>query len=159
MITVFSNPRPFIEPFKTMQYNAIRSWLHLHPDVQIILFEDENGTTQKVAKELNTQYVNDIQTNEFGTPLIDGVFTQMRNLAKNDIVVQVNADIILTQSFLNTIVSLEKTMNGDQFLMIGRRWDLDVTTEIEFDQTNRWEKEILQRVKKEACRSVERIWT
>ena len=59
MITVFSNPRPFKGPLKMMQYNAIRSWLHLHPDVQIILFEDEEETTQKIAKELNIKILNE----------------------------------------------------------------------------------------------------
>jgi len=47
MITIFSNPRSFTGPFKILQYNAIRSWKYLHPDVQIILFEDEEGTTKK----------------------------------------------------------------------------------------------------------------
>jgi len=60
MITIFSNPRSFTGPFKILQYNAIRSWKYLHPDVQIILFEDEEGTTKKVAHELSIQYVEDL---------------------------------------------------------------------------------------------------
>jgi hypothetical protein len=56
MITIFSNPRSFTGPFKILQYNAIRSWKYLYLNVQIILFEDTEGTTKKVAHEIKTNY-------------------------------------------------------------------------------------------------------
>jgi len=146
MITIFSNPRPFTGPFKVLQYNAIRSWVHLHPQVQIILFEDEEGTTREVANTLNTQYVSGVSVNEFGTPLIDGVFAQVQSMAIYEIIVQVNADIILTGTFINAIERIQQIMNGDPFLMIGRRWDMDINVELSFDKHGEWEKELLSRV-------------
>ena len=149
MITIFSNPRSFTGRFKILQYNAIRSWKYLHPDVQIILFEDEEGTTKKVAQELSVQYVNGMPVNEFGTPLIDGVFNHVQEHANHEIVVQVNADIILTQSFISSVNRLNNIVNGNPFLMIGRRWDLDVTTLIEYDDNGEWEDRIINQVKEE----------
>ena len=149
MVTIFSNPRPFTGPFKILQYNAIRSWKYLHPNVQIILFEDEEGTTKRVANELDITYVSEISVNEFGTPLIHDVFRKVKDLAKHEIVAQVNADIILTQSFIQSTDRLKTIVNGNPFLMIGRRWDLDVTSYIEFDKNGDWEKNIINRAKQE----------
>jgi hypothetical protein len=149
MITIFTNPRPFTGHFKILQYNAIRSWGYLHPQVQIILFEDEEGTTLEVADTLNTQYVPDVPTNEFGTPLIDGVFARVQSLAIHEIVVQVNADIILTSTFIDAIERIQKVLNGNPFLMIGRRWDMDIDVELSFDEKGEWEKELLSHVKQE----------
>ena len=78
MITIFSNPRPFNGPFDLIQQNAIKSWKHLNSKVQIILFEDEEGTTKKIANELHVDLITDVKTNEFGTPLIDGVFEKIK---------------------------------------------------------------------------------
>ena len=81
-------------------------------------------------------------------PLIDGVFNHVQEHANHEIVVQVNADIILTQSFISSVNRLNNIVNGNPFLMIGRRWDLDVTTLIEYDDNGEWEDRIINQVKR-----------
>jgi hypothetical protein len=146
MITIFSNPRPFTGPFDIIQQNAIRSWKHIKPEVQIILFEDEEGTTKKIANELHVDLITDVKTNEFGTPLIDGVFEKIKEYAKFDIVAQVNADIILSNDFVKTINKVCLLLEKNPFLMIGRRWDLDVRKVIKFDSQGMWFQKLINRL-------------
>jgi|AP95_1055475.scaffolds.fasta_scaffold02149_4 hypothetical protein len=146
MITIFSNPRPFNGPFDLIQQNAIKSWKHLNSKVQIILFEDEEGTTKKIANELHVDLITDVKTNEFGTPLIDGVFEKIKEYAKFDIVAQVNADIILSNDFVKTINKVCLLLEKNPFLMVGRRWDLDVRKAIKFDSQGMWFQKLINRL-------------
>ena len=146
MITIFSNPRPFNGPFDLIQQNAIKSWKHLNSKVQIILFEDEEGTTKKIANELHVDLITDVKTNEFGTPLIDGVFEKIKEYAKFDIVAQVNADIILSNDFVKTINKVCLLLEKNPFLMVGRRWDLDVKKAIKFDSQGMWFQKLINRL-------------
>jgi hypothetical protein len=146
MITIFSNPRPFTGPFDIIQQNAIRSWKQIKPEVQIILFEDEEGTTKKIANELHVDLITNVKTNEFGTPLIDGVFEKIKEYAKFDIVAQVNADIILSNDFVKTINKVCLLLEKNPFLMVGRRWDLDVKKAIKFDSQGMWFQKLINRL-------------
>lgn len=49
MFTIFSVPKPFVPPLDVIQRNAIRSWRRGHPDAQLILFGDEEGTAALAA--------------------------------------------------------------------------------------------------------------
>lgn len=146
MVTIFSNPRPFVGPFDTIQKNAIGSWLSLCKDCEIILFEDEEGTTSKVARELGVECVSDVACDEFGTPLLSDVFKKVRERAKNDIIAQVNADIILTEDFFNAIKKVKEILPGKKFFMSGRRWDFDVKDPINFSNPD-WQKQLIGEAK------------
>ncbi len=141
MITIFSTPRPFKGLFSVIQRNAIQSWIKTCPGCEIILFEDEEKTTATVAKEFGVKCVTDAKCDEFGTPLLNDVFEKAKNLAKSEVIVQINADIILTDSFLSSITRVLGVMKGAPFFMSGRRWDLDITNPINF-QENYWQKNL-----------------
>ncbi|MFH0791982.1 MAG: hypothetical protein V1905_02100 [bacterium] len=145
LLTIFTNPRPFTGPFNLIQRNAIKSWQALGVDCEIILINDEEGTTINVAKELKVRCIEKIKTNEFKTPLLNDVFGRVREMASGQIIAQVNADIILTDSFVKTISLTVKQLNNQPFFMIGRRWDLDFNEEINFNDPN-WRKELLLKV-------------
>ncbi len=145
LLTIFSNPRPFTGPFNLIQRNAIKSWLALGSDCEVILINDEEGTTLRVARELNIRCVEKVKTNEFNTPLLDDVFKQVRELASGQIIAQVNCDIILTDSFIEAIFLVVRRLSDKPFFMIGRRWDLDFDEEIDFNNIN-WQKKLLSRV-------------
>jgi len=147
LLTIFSNPRPFTGPFNLIQRNAIKSWQALGLDCEIILINDEDGTTARVAKELNTRCIEKVTTNEFNTPLLDDVFKKVREIANGKIIAQVNADIILTDSFIKTISLVVKQLKDQPFFMIGRRWDLDLNEEINFSNPD-WQGELLSQVSK-----------
>lgn len=146
MITIFSNPRPFVGPFERIQKNAILSWLALTPKCEIILFEDEEKTTSKVAKEFGLVCIEDAKCDEFGTPLLDDVFAKVKKIAKNEIIVQVNTDIILLDDFIKAVSRIKNLMGQKPFFMSGRRWNLDFEERIDFRQID-WRDKIKNMIK------------
>jgi len=139
-LTIFTMPKGFADHTGTIQKNAIRSWAQLDPKPEIILFGDEPGV-REMAEEIGARHVPEVARNEFGTPLVDGLFHAAQDLAQNDTVAYVNADVILVQDFVAAVQKVHP--NLPNFLLIGRRWDLDVLDEIDF-QGPRW-RESLQR--------------
>lgn len=148
MITFFSNPRPFQGQFDRIQRNAIQSWKETCPECQIILFEDEEGTTKKVAGELGVQFIKDRRVSEFGTPFLNDSFDKVKKTAKFDVIVQISADIILTDNFLPSVTKVLKIMEGKPFFISGRRWDFNVAEKIDFSKKD-WQSTLMELVKKE----------
>lgn len=147
-ITLFSTPRPFKGPFDIIQRNSIKSWIKACPECEIILFEDEEKTTCKVAEELGIKCITGVECNEFGTPILSDVYKKAKEVAKSEVIVHINTDIILTESFQNTIIKVLDIMKGKPFFMSGRRWDLDINEEIDFNQTD-WQDKIVKKAKNE----------
>ena len=50
MITFLTTAKPFGEPTRTAQINALTSWKHLDPDVQVILFGQAEGAIGLIIK-------------------------------------------------------------------------------------------------------------
>ena len=147
ILTIFSTPRPFEGPFDLIQRNAIKSWIKTCPGCEIILFEDEEKTTGIVAKEFGVRCVLDVERDEFGTPLLSDVYKKAKEIADSVVVVHINTDIILTDSFFQAIKQVLSIMKGKPFFMSGRRWDLDVDYAINFDDID-WQEKIKKAVKK-----------
>lgn len=148
MITIFCTPRPFHDEFKIIQLNAIKSWTLLERDCQILLFEDEESTTSESISNLRgIEVINQYKTNEFGTPLIDDVFKIAREKSKFDILVHVNSDIILFPEFVDSLLDVSKKFLNQNFLLLGQRWDLDISEDINFNED--WKAEILKKIDKE----------
>ncbi len=95
---------------------------------------------------MHVDLITNVKTNEFGTPLIDGVFEKIKEYAKFDIVAQVNADIILSNDFVKTINKVCLLLEKNPFLMVGRRWDLDVKKAIKFDSQGMWFQKLINRL-------------
>jgi len=131
MLTIFTIPKPFTGHIGIIQKNAIMSWLNLVPECEIILFGDEPGI-REIAQEFGIRHVPEIRKNEYGTPFLNDVFNQAQRIAHHDIVCYSNADII----FFNNILVAVKKIPVKDYLMIGERWDVDVTTPIEFSREN-----------------------
>jgi hypothetical protein len=142
MITILTVPKPFQGHIDIIQRNAIKSWLRLDPKCEIILFGNDQGVAEE-SKELGVFHVPEIE-NEFGLPFLNSVFNLGRKMAKNNFLVFVNTDIILRSDFIKAIGLIKFS----EFLMAGRRWDLDVNEPIKFDNNN-WEEEIKNRAIKE----------
>ncbi len=129
MLTLFACPKPFRDHIAVIQRNAITSWTLLRPRPEIILFGDEEGTAQ-VAAELGLRHVLQVSRNEFGTPLLDDVFGKARELASFGLVCYVNADIILLQDLMTAVERVRRWRS--RFLMVGQRWDLDISQPWDF---------------------------
>jgi hypothetical protein len=130
LITVFSTLKPFINPHIAMiQNNAISSWLHLGEDVDPILIGEEEGAVA-AAKKQGIRLIREVARNPQGTPLVRSIFQIARDNSSTPLLAYVNADILLTPAFIQTVRQvLRQTEN---FLMVGRRWDLDVSLPLDF---------------------------
>ena len=138
MLTLFAVPKPFRGHIGTIQRNAIRSWLALRPRCQVILFGDEEGLAE-VADTFGVQHVADVARNEFGTPLLNDVFTQAERLATTDVICYVNSDIIFAGGFTEAVNTIRR--RTQRFLIVGECWNLDITEPLDFTKTD-WGKSL-----------------
>jgi hypothetical protein len=136
MITFFTIPKPFKDHISVIQRNAIISWLHLHPDCEIILYGNEEGISE-IAYEFGLIHIPDIKKNEYGTPFLDFVFNDAQSRAKNKILCYSNTDIIFFRDLITSIQSVKR----DPFLAVGERWDIAITHPISITEDN-WENKL-----------------
>ncbi len=132
MLTIFSIPKPFVNPhIRLIQRNALKSWKVLHPEIEIILIGNDSGVSE-TAREFGVKHLSSVAINQYGTPLLDSAFNLARQDSRHQTLMYVNADIIFDSSLIKVLPMLPKT----DFLAIGRRIDLDITEEIDFTNPN-----------------------
>jgi len=136
MLTIFTTPKAFTGHFAIIQRNAIRSWLKICPECRIILFGNDPGT-EDAAKDLGVNHVPEIACNERGTPMVNSIFKTAQSDDKYELLAYVNADIILMGDFIDTICRIKR----EKFLAVGRRYDLDINFEFDFDDFE-WESKL-----------------
>ncbi|HUU88882.1 MAG TPA: hypothetical protein VMX17_14180 [Candidatus Glassbacteria bacterium] len=144
-VTIFTMPRQFVDNFKIIQYNAIRSWLALKPTPEVILCGNDAGVAEAAA-ELGVVHIPNIKLSAEGTPLISSVFTEAKAVAKNEILVCSNSDILLTNDFLDALDTVT-TAFPHKFMVVGQRWDLEITDCIDFHDSS-WEDRLRNDVAK-----------
>ncbi len=147
MVTLFALPKPFEGHNGVIQRNALQSWTRMMGNPQLILLGDDAGVPETAA-ELGLEYGGPLERTEFGTPRLDHLFNRGQELARHDLVVYCNADIILAPDF-----PLHFKQIGDHFenfLMIGQRWDLDITEPIDFNDPD-WMMQQKARIMREGC--------
>jgi hypothetical protein len=142
MLTIFSTPKPFEGQIAVIQRNAIQSWLLLSRDVEVILIGDDPGTAE-TAREFGIQHVKQIERNETGAKYLSNIFNQAQHLARHAIVAYSNCDIVLMSDFLRAVE--EVSTWRDNFLMVGRRWEIDIQQPLEF-RTSDWETHLRNHV-------------
>jgi hypothetical protein len=133
MLTLFTTAKPFHGHSAIIQRNALKSWTLLHPDVEVILFGDDDGAAE-TARELRLRYEPYVSRSEHGSKRLDYMFSTARAVARHDILCYVNCDIILMDDFLRALKRVrEKHMN---FLMVGRRWDIEMPEPVDYLQAS-----------------------
>ena len=143
-LTIFTAPKPFTNPhIAIIQHNAIRSWMQLGEDAQVLLIGDEAGM-EDTAQVYNLPHIKNVARNPSGTPLVNSIFSLARQASQSPYLAYINADILLFPDFLTTILQLTSTLEAQKhdkpFLLIGQRWDLEVVREINF--TGGWEQRL-----------------
>ena len=129
-LTIFTSPKPFANPhIAVIQRNAIRSWMQLGSDVQVVLLGDEAGVAE-LASELGVIHIPGVRRNNSGTPLLSDMFKKAREASPSAITAFVNADILLMDDFLDTALKIHEQCRN--YLIVGQRWDLEVTSELDF---------------------------
>jgi hypothetical protein len=129
-LTLFTTPKPFTDPhIATIQRNAIQSWLHLGEDVEVLLIGDEAGSAEAAAA-LGVVHLPEVARSEQGTPLVSSIFALARQHSHSPLLCYVNADILLMPDLLTAARRVQA--QAQDFLIIGRRWDLDVQEPLTF---------------------------
>ena len=123
-ITIFATPKRFAGQFDRIQRNAIESWIALGPSAEVILIGDDDGTAE-ICRQHGLRHVAEVATTAKGVPLVSDLWRIGQEHARTPIACFVNADIILMSDFVAAakLVSSQLT----DFLMIGQRWDLELT--------------------------------
>jgi len=116
LITIFTIPKPYEGEIGDIQQAAVRSWTRIHPEVRILLCGDEPGT-REAAREWGAEYVPDIESNEYGTPLLSSAFRAAGRLARRPHLCYVNADIILLPDLVHALGRIA----AGRYLLTARR--------------------------------------
>ena len=128
LLTLFTAPKPFKDPhIITIQRNALRSWQALGKEVEILVLGNDEGIAEHTRK-LSIRHIPKVTCNSRGTPLISSMLSLARESSASPFLGIINADIILFPDVLEAIKSAAERYK--KFLLVGQRWDLEVTNEI-----------------------------
>jgi len=145
LITIFTAPKPFTDPhIALIQHNAIRSWLALGEQVEVILLGEEEGLAEAAAL-YGVRHLPQVQRTPAGTPLVSSMFALAREHSTSPLLCCVNADILLTPDLLT--VGQTMLERHARFLVVGQRWDLDVREPLDF--SSGWAERLRLRVQQE----------
>jgi hypothetical protein len=129
LLTLFASPKPFTDPhINIIQRNAIESWTKLD-DVKVILLGDEEGEAE-AARDLGVLHLPNVDANEKGTPLISSMLALAREHGNTPLLGIINADILAMNDI--TVASRRVHEHLEKFVLLGQRWDLDITQPMEF---------------------------
>jgi len=128
LLTIFTTPKPFVDKhIITIQRNALRSWQAMGDAVEVLVIGNDEGVAEN-ARILGVQHIPQVRSNSRGTPLISSMLEQAREHSSSPYLAIVNTDIIL---FPDMLEAIENTVNQrERFVLIGQRWDMDVTEEL-----------------------------
>lgn len=143
MLTIFSTPKPFKGHIGVIQRNALESWKRVDSGVEIILFGDEEGAAE-TALSLGIRHVPDVKRNEHGAKYLPSIFDQAQRIARHSIICYINCDIVLTSDFCEALAQVSARFS--HFLMVGQRWDTDVTEPIDFSD-GQWASRLRDRAR------------
>jgi len=130
LLTIFTAPKAFTNAHIAMiQRNAIRSWLALGNEVEVLLIGQEEGLGE-AAMELGARWLPQVERNSYGTPLIRSIFEVARENGRGELLAYVNADILLMPDFIES--ARAAAQQASRFLLVGQRWDLDVREPLDF---------------------------
>lgn len=138
-LCIFTSPKPFSNNAHTnlIQRNAIRCWMRLDPEVEVFMMGNETGMAQ-VAAEEGVRHIPDVGLNEMGTPLLSSMFQSAREASQTPFLMFTNADILYLPDILLSIRQVAAQTRD--FLLLSRRWDLDLQQELEF--SSGWEERL-----------------
>jgi hypothetical protein len=140
MITYFTTAKDFIGKTRVAQLNAIRSWQHSVENAQIIIFGKSEGI-KELAGQPGIFLHPEVKTSSEGTPRIDDMFIKAQQSAEHDICCFINADIITTRAFSQTLIAIHQMLEKN-YLLAGQRYDISLDHLLDFDEG--WEIQFRQ---------------
>ncbi|MBK5109406.1 MAG: hypothetical protein JJE12_14825 [Anaerolineales bacterium] len=91
---------------------------------------NEEGIAE-FANEYQVKHFPDVECSQEGTPYISSMFELARSKSDSPYLAILNADIILMPDFVESAKQVANQVKD--FLFLGRRWDLDVEKDLEFN--------------------------
>ena len=142
MITIFSPMRPFHGNIGEVQLNAIRSWLAIRPACEVILIDDEEGTTPAATAGLDVRVLREVKRSRLGAPLLDDLLRTAARHARHEIMAYITADVLMSPNSATEILRCHGRMQGRPYLAICSRLDMLQPLTIHFDRPD-WVDEVL----------------
>jgi hypothetical protein len=144
LITFFSAPKALAdERISIIQMNAFRSWAEL-PKVEVILMGDEVGVSE-AASQVGARHIANVRRNSRGTPLISSMIELAREHSTSPLLCIINADMIIMPDMVEASRQVREL--APKFVMLSRRWDLEVNGPLHLQPG--WEAELRARVRRE----------
>lgn len=130
-ITFFAIPKSFKGNTAIHQENSLKSLQFTNPGSQIVIYGQEEGIADFCS---NNGFQNREITSfsSIGTPILKDVFEDIQKISKFDTIVYLNSDIII----LSDIKKIVQQVEFSQFLIIGKRTNVDVDETVDFSQEN-----------------------
>ena len=147
LVTIFTTPKPFINPHINMiQNNALLSWVNLGREVEVQMMGEEKGVAEAAA-QYGIQYIPEVKRNLVGTPLISSMVDLARKNSKSPFLAIINTDILLQPDLLKTLKIVSAQFK--KFVIAGQRFDLDVKERFKFSRG--FYAQLAQRARKSGC--------
>ncbi len=141
MITIFSPMRPFHGNIGEVQLNAIRSWLAIRPACEVILVDDEEGTTPAATAGLEVTIIREVKRSRLGAPLLDDLLRTAAKFARHEIMAYITADVLMSPNSGTEILRCHQLMQGRPYLAVCARVDMLQPLTIDFDRPD-WFEEV-----------------
>lgn len=140
-LTFLASPKTWDGVAARHQELAVRNWLSLHPDNEVILYGDAPGT-REACQRLGVIHVPKIAATPKGIPYFGAIAEHAVQYARHDVQVYLNCDILLRQNLLDSVGRI----TFPRFLMIGQRIDLPEGEPLRLEQVedNVWLRELTE---------------
>jgi hypothetical protein len=138
MISFLSSAKPFIHRDGENQRQALKSWLSVSPEVEVILYGDAQGVDE-VCHDIGINHVINIKSTPTGVPYFNAIADHAKQYARHETQVYLNCDILMSDSLLKAV----ERVTFKKYLMIGQRIDLHKDTEFATDKSN-WIDQLIQ---------------
>ena len=126
-LTLFTYPKAFIGDTARLQRNALRTWVALGEDVEVLVFGDEPGAAETAA-EAGARAAGALAQNDEGTPLVSELFRRAEELARHDRLCYVNGDVLLPPAFVTSLERMWAEL--PHAVAVGQCRNVEVTGEV-----------------------------
>jgi hypothetical protein len=143
-LTLFSTLK---SPINYRQLNALRSWSLLTPKPEVLIFVDKgDNEAERVVRQFHFTPVNVSATSSAhrGRPLMRGIIDDARVKASNNLLLFVNADIILFNDIIRVAQYMSNVPFNETFLICGKRWGVQGVGPIDFEDEE-WRQQLKNR--------------
>ncbi len=145
MLTIFSIPKAFKGQAKIAQYNALESWARLADCIVLFGNERREPGIEKAAARFGCEVRGIRRDAKYGVPLVNGAFKWIQSL-RLEVAMFTNADMVFFPDLLEAVEIAKSGLPGE-FLLIGRKTDMDIRKPLDF--SSGWEGRLRERAQRE----------